>query len=276
MPYTSLTKRKPKMTTFDAPRPAPSREAVRLVSMRKVYGSAANPVIALDGVSLTVPVATFIAVMGPSGSGKTTLLQVSAGLDRPTDGRVFLDGAELTEGSETAVTKFRRQRVGFVFQQFNLLPALTALQNVTLPLRLAGRPVDPLSCAQLLGRLGLGDRLSQRPAELSGGEQQRVAIARALVTNPTAIFADEPTGALDTKSARDVFGLLQEAVRGRGRALLMVTHDPVAAAHADSVVFLADGRIVAGLEHPTVEAVAERLTHLADQDARQDPPAGDA
>jgi putative ABC transport system ATP-binding protein len=263
------------MPPFTAARSVPAAEAVRLVSVRKVYGPAANQVVALDGVSLTVASASFAAVMGPSGSGKTTLLQVAAGLDRPTEGRVFLDGAQLS-GSETAVTRFRRLRVGFVFQQFNLLPALTVLQNVTLPLRLAGRRPDLESCSEILARVGLGDRLDRRPAELSGGERQRVAIARALAINPTAIFADEPTGALDSKSARGVLALLQEAVRDSGQSVLMVTHDPVAAAHADSVLFLADGRIVGHQAYPTATAVAERLTQLSGEDTGRRAEAGGA
>ena len=237
-------------------------EALRLDSVRKVYGTADNPVTALDGVSLTVRPGTFTAVMGPSGSGKSTLLRLAAGLDEPTHGNVFVAGTPMS-GSETQLTKLRRQRVGFVFQQFNLLPALSVLQNVLLPLRLAGRMVDVDAAKGILDRVGLSDRLDHRPAELSGGQQQRVAIARALVMNPTAIFADEPTGALDSKSAADVLALLQEAVRRFGQTVVMVTHDPIAAAHADSVLFLADGRIVGRLEHPTAEAVAERMTHLS-------------
>jgi putative ABC transport system ATP-binding protein len=183
--------------------------------------------------------------MGPSGSGKSTLLQVTAGLDHPTEGRVFVDGTEMTGGSEAALTKFRRRRIGFVFQQLNLLPTLTVLQNVTLPLRLAGRKVDRQRVLDILARVGLTDRLDHRPAELSGGQQQRVAIARALVTNPIAVFADEPTGALDSKSGRDVLELLQEAVREFGQTVVMVTHDPVAASYADSVIQLVDGRVAA-------------------------------
>ena len=249
---------------------------MRLVSVRKVYGTTDNPVTALDGVTLTLPSATFTAVMGPSGSGKSTLLQVAAGLDQPTQGEVFVDGTQMSRDGETALTKFRRQRIGFVFQQFNLLPTLTVLQNVTLPLRLAGRKVDHTYCEEVLERLGLGDRLDHRPAELSGGQQQRVAIARALVTNPTAIFADEPTGALDSKSARDVLALLREAVHSYGQTVAIVTHDPVAAAHADSVLFLADGRIVGQLAHPTAEAVAERMTHLGNDVAQRRVAAGGA
>ena len=238
--------------------------ALRLVSVRKVYGSAGNPVVALDDVSLGVAAGSFTAVMGPSGSGKSTLLQIAAGLDQATRGDVFVDGARMTGASEAALTKFRRRRIGFVFQQFNLLPALTVFENVTLPLRLAGRKVDRRRCLDVLQRVGLGDRLEHRPAELSGGQQQRVAIARALVTEPAAIFADEPTGALDSRSARAILGLLRETVRDLGQTVVMVTHDPVAAAHADSVLFLADGRIAGRLEAPTAEVVAERLTHLGD------------
>jgi putative ABC transport system ATP-binding protein len=255
------------MTIADTQRTA-AAEAVRLVSVRKVYGTTDNPVTALGGVTLTVPSGSFTAVMGPSGSGKSTLLQVAAGLDQPTEGDVFVAGTRLS-GTETELTKLRRQRVGFVFQQFNLVPALSVLQNVLLPLRLAGRKVDAGGAKRILERVGLGDRLEHRPAELSGGQQQRVAIARALVMNPTAIFADEPTGALDSKSASDVLALLQEAVRDFGQTVVMVTHDPIAAAHADSVLFLADGRIVGRLQSPTPEAVAERMTRLADGNVPQ-------
>ncbi|WP_119728023.1 ABC transporter ATP-binding protein [Thermomonospora amylolytica] len=242
-----------------------SAEALRLVSVRKVYGSGDNAVTALAGVSLSLSAGTFTAVMGPSGSGKSTLLQCAAGLDRPTEGQVFVDGTEMTGGGEKALTEFRRERIGFVFQQFNLLPTLTVLQNVTLPLKLAGRRVDRDRAVEILRRVGLGDRLGRLPAELSGGQQQRVAIARALVTSPKVIFGDEPTGALDTRSAREVLALLRGAVHTYGQTVVMVTHDPVAAAHADSVLFLADGQIVGHLANPTAEAVAERLTHLADE-----------
>jgi putative ABC transport system ATP-binding protein len=247
----------------------PAAEALRLEGVRKVYGTSDNPVTALDGVTLSLPGGSFVAVMGPSGSGKSTLLQCAAGLDQPTEGRVYIDGTELTGGSETRVTKFRRQRIGFVFQQFNLLPTLTVLQNVTLPLRLAGRKVDRAYCTAMLERVGLGDRLDHRPPELSGGQQQRVAIARALVTGPRAIFADEPTGALDSTSARGVLELLQASVRDLGQTVIMVTHDPVAASYAESVLFLADGRLAGQLSRPTAEAVAERLTHLGDEVARR-------
>ncbi|MBT2211171.1 ABC transporter ATP-binding protein [Actinomadura sp. NEAU-AAG7] len=253
---------------------APHGEALRLEGVRRVYGAEGNQVTALDGVSVSLPAGSFTAVMGPSGSGKSTLLQCAAGLDRPTGGRVFVDGAELAGDNEAALTRFRRQRIGFVFQQFNLLPTLTVMQNVTLPLKLAGRKVDRRHARAILERVGLGERLDHLPAELSGGQQQRVAIARALVTRPRVVFGDEPTGALDTRSARDVLALLQEAVRVYGQTVVMVTHDPVAASYADSVLFLADGRIVGHQPQPTAEAVAERMTHLADEVERQRAAAG--
>jgi putative ABC transport system ATP-binding protein len=244
---------------------APSAEALRLDDVRKVYGSGANAVTALDGVSLALPRGTFTAVMGPSGSGKSTLLQCAAGLEEPTSGQVLVGGVPLPRrGGEAALTRFRRERVGFVFQHLNLLPALTVEQNVALPLRLAGRPVDGGRVADAVRRVGLGDRLRRRPAELSGGEQQRVAVARALLTEPELLFADEPTGALDTRTAREVLELLRRTVLDRGRTLVMVTHDPVAAAHADTVLFLADGQLVGELPRPTADAVAERMTHLAE------------
>ncbi|GAA1803630.1 ABC transporter ATP-binding protein [Actinomadura chokoriensis] len=255
--------------------PAPAAgEALRLDGVRKVYGAEGNRVVALDGVSLSLPAGSFTAVMGPSGSGKSTLLQCAAGLDRPTEGRVFVDGAELTGGGEAALTRFRRQRIGFVFQQFNLLPTLDVLQNTVLPLKLAGRKVDRAAARAVLERVGLGDRLGHLPAELSGGQQQRVAIARALVTRPRVVFADEPTGALDTRSARDVLHLLRESVRESGQTVVMVTHDPVAASFAGSVLYLADGRIVGLQTAPTAETVAARMTHLADEVERQRATAG--
>ncbi|MCO8270498.1 ABC transporter ATP-binding protein [Actinoplanes sp. TRM 88003] len=236
-----------------------------IVSLESLYKTYDGGVTALDGVTATFPAGSFTAVMGPSGSGKSTLLQCAAGLDRPTGGRVFIDGAELTATSDTAMTKFRRTRVGFVFQDYNLLPALTVEQNVVLPLRLAGRRADRLRVREILDRLGLGDRLGELPERLSGGQRQRVAIARALVAEPAVIFADEPTGALDLRSAREVLTLLRSIVHEHGRTVVMVTHDPVAAAYADSVLFLADGRLAGSLRAPTADAVAERLAHLGDR-----------
>ncbi|MFF0149605.1 putative ABC transport system ATP-binding protein [Amycolatopsis sulphurea] len=231
--------------------------AVRLKAVRKEYGR----VVALDGVDLAFPRGGCTAVMGPSGSGKSTFLHCAAGLDRPTSGSVQLDGEDLEKVSETKLTKLRRDRVGFVFQAFNLLPALTVAQNVELPLRLAGRRIDKRLIGQMLAYVGLSDRRKHLPGELSGGQQQRVAIARALVTRPAVLFADEPTGALDTHTAAEVLALLRNSVRS-GLTVIMVTHDPVAAAHADRVVFLADGRVAGSLIRPTAAAVAERMTHL--------------
>ncbi|MDQ0766195.1 ABC transporter ATP-binding protein [Streptomyces canus] len=242
----------------------PAAEALRLVKVSRTYGTDDSAVTALDGVTLSLDRGTFTAVMGPSGSGKSTLLQCAAGLDRPDSGIVRVDGTELTGGGEAELTRFRRGRVGFVFQQYNLLETLTVAQNTVLPLKLAGRKVDRRRAEEVLTSVGLGDRLGHRPAQLSGGQKQRVAIARALVTDPRVIFADEPTGALDTRSARDVLRLLQEAVRVHGRTVVMVTHDPVAASYADSVVFLADGRLAGRMDAPTPDAVAERLAHLGD------------
>jgi len=236
-------------------------DAVFLESLTKTYD---DTVTALDGVTASFPAGSFTAVMGPSGSGKSTLLQCAAGLDHPTAGRVVIDGTELTATTDTAMTKFRRLRVGFVFQDYNLLPSLTVEQNVVLPLRLAGRRADRRRVGAILAELGLADRRHDLPGKLSGGQRQRVAVARALITEPAVIFADEPTGALDMRSARDVLALLRAAVHDHGRTVVMVTHDPVAAACADSVVFLADGRLAGSLRAPTVDAVAERLAHLGD------------
>ncbi|MEU4823567.1 ABC transporter ATP-binding protein [Actinomadura citrea] len=239
-----------------------STEVVRLESVRKVYGGGRNAVVALDEVSVGLRQGSFTAVMGPSGSGKSTFLQCAAGLDRPTSGSVVLDGVKLASLGENRLTKLRRDRIGFIFQSFNLLPALSVRDNVGLPLRLAGRRPGRAAVQEVLERVGLGGRLHSRPGELSGGQQQRVAIARALITRPAVIFADEPTGALDTTTAREVLVLLREAVEGAGRTVVMVTHDPVAAAHADRVLFLADGRVAGELDRPSVEQVAERMTRL--------------
>jgi putative ABC transport system ATP-binding protein len=236
--------------------------AVRLEAVSKVYGRGAGAVHALRGVSVALPYGTFTAVMGPSGSGTSTLLQTAAGLDRPTGGRTWIGPVDLSKLSQTRLTELRRDRVGFVFQAFNLVPSLTVEQNVTLPLRLAGRRADGRLLAEVLGRVGLTERRRHRPAELSGGQQQRVALARALITRPEVLFADEPTGALDLRTSREVLGLFRELVDTLGQTVVMVTHDPVAASYADSVLFLADGRIVGQLDRPTAEAVAERMTAL--------------
>ncbi|MDG9710367.1 ABC transporter ATP-binding protein [Streptomyces sp. DH10] len=235
-----------------------THDAVRLDSVTRAYGS----VTALDDVTLAFPAGTFTAVMGPSGSGKSTLLQCAAGLDRPTSGSVTVAGTELTGLSERRLTLLRRERVGFVFQAFNLLPALTAEQNVALPLRLAGRRVPKARVRQALQQVGLAERARHRPGQLSGGQQQRVALARALITRPDVLFADEPTGALDTRTGREVLGLLRGMVDREGQTVVMVTHDPVAAAHADRVLFLVDGRVHGELTAPSADAVAARMTRL--------------
>jgi putative ABC transport system ATP-binding protein len=241
---------------------ASAPEALQLVSVGKVYRSGEVQVTALQSVDLSLAPGTFTAIMGPSGSGKSTLLQCASGLDKPTSGKVYVAGDEMRFGNETELTKFRRGRVGFVFQQFNLLPALTVRQNVTLPLRLAGARLDKERFSTVIERVGLVSRLNHKPSELSGGEQQRAAIARALVTWPAILFADEPTGALDARNAREVLVLFEEAVRTFGQTIVMVTHDPTAAASAGSVLFLSDGQIVDEMQRPTATAVAERMTRL--------------
>lgn len=237
-------------------------EAVEMNAVSKVYGKGKSAVAALREVSVTLPKGGFTAVMGPSGSGKSTFLHCAAGLDKPTAGTVRLGGTDLSGMNETKLTELRRERVGFVFQAFNLVPSLTVEQNVTLPLRLARGRTDKAWLNETLERVGLGGRTTHRPAELSGGQQQRVAIARALITKPEVVFGDEPTGALDTMTARDVLTLLRETVDTLGQTVVMVTHDPVAASYADTVLFLADGRIVDSLSAPTATAVAERMTRL--------------
>ncbi|WP_243837750.1 ABC transporter ATP-binding protein [Cumulibacter soli] len=230
--------------------------------LTKTYGTAANAVTALDNVTVSFPGGRFTAVMGPSGSGKSTLLQCASGLDRPSTGVVYVDGRELKQGSEADVTRFRRTRIGFIFQQYNLLPTLSVLQNVVLPMRLAGAKVDRARCIALLKEVGLGGQLDKRPHELSGGQQQRVAIARALASRPSIVVADEPTGALDSTSAAGVLRLLRTAVDEHQQTVVMVTHDPIAAAYADSVIFLADGHIVGTLKKPTAAKVSEQMLQL--------------
>ncbi|MFV2174083.1 ABC transporter ATP-binding protein [Actinomadura sp. LOL_016] len=237
-------------------------DAVAMENVSKVYGKGAGAVAALREVSVSLPQGGFTAVMGPSGSGKSTFLHCAAGLDRPTAGSVRLGGRDLAGMNETGLTELRRDRVGFVFQAFNLVPSLTVEQNVTLPLRLARRRTDRARLAEVLHRVGLADRVGFRPAELSGGQQQRVAIARALITGPDVVFGDEPTGALDTMTAKDVLDMLRDVVDDLGQTVVMVTHDPVAASYADTVLFLADGRIVDSVGAPTAGDVAERMTRL--------------
>jgi len=233
-----------------------------------VYGKGKRAVTALSGIDIGFRKGTFTAVMGPSGSGKSTLLHLAAGLDRPTDGTVVLDGVDLTALREKQLTVLRRDRIGFIFQSFNLLPALTVAQNVTLSLRLAGRRIDKHRLGAVLDSVGLTDLAGRRPSELSGGQQQRVAIARTLITDPAVIFADEPTGALDTRTAAEVLTLLARTVREIGRTVVMVTHDPMAASYSDRVVFLADGSVVGGLDDPTVDEIAQQMVQLGGRGGR--------
>jgi putative ABC transport system ATP-binding protein len=233
--------------------------AARVTDATKVYGSGDTEVRALDGVSVTFPTGRFTAIMGPSGSGKSTLMHCAAGLDTLTSGTAHIGDVELGALSDKQLTLLRRERVGFVFQAFNLVPTLTVQENITLPRDLSGARVDDEWIDALVDVVGLGDRLAHRPSELSGGQQQRVAVARALAGQPDVVFADEPTGNLDSRSGEEVLGLLGTAVRGMGRTVVMVTHDPVAAGHADEVLFLADGRLVDRMEAPTADRVLDRL-----------------
>jgi len=239
------------------------QHGVTLHAVSKMYGSSRGArVSALRDVTIELPAGTFTAIMGPSGSGKSTLLLCAAGLDRPTSGEVRVVGHDLGKLSEDELTVLRRDRIGFVFQSFNLLPALTAELNVALSLRLAGRRPAKGEVRAALESVGLGDRAGHRPAQLSGGQQQRVAIARALISKPEVIFADEPTGALDTASSRQVLALLRGLPGGQGQTIVMVTHDPVAASYADRVVFLTDGRVCGELAGPTPQSVAARMAQL--------------
>jgi len=246
------------------PKSSASASAVALRDVRKVYGRGDRTVVALDGINVGLAVGSFTAVMGPSGSGKSTFLNVAAGLDRPSAGTVTLGDTELADLSERRLTVLRRDRIGFVFQAFNLLPSLTVAQNISLPLRLDGHRPRRSAVREVAARVGLEQRLRHRPSQLSGGQQQRVAIARALVTRPEVVFADEPTGALDTRTGHEVLALLREIVDNDGRTVVMVTHDPSAAAWADRVVLLADGRLAGTLDGPSADEVAERLAHLGD------------
>ena len=237
--------------------------AVRAESLTKIYGTGDVAVRALDGVDVTFPHRRFTAIMGPSGSGKSTLMHLLAGLDTATSGRVFLGQTQLTGLSDKELTKVRRDRVGFVFQSFNLLPMFTAAQNIDLPSRLAGRQADRAWVDLLVDTFGLAERLHHRPHELSGGQQQRVAIARALSTRPEVVFADEPTGNLDSRSSTQVLEFLRRSVRELAQTVVMVTHDPVAAAYADEVVLLADGKIAGTVTEPTAESISAGLEALS-------------
>jgi putative ABC transport system ATP-binding protein len=250
------------MTTTDTA--TGTRTAVRVIDLVKVYGTGDAAVRALDGISVAFGAGRFTAIMGPSGSGKSTLMHCAAGLDTVTSGTVALGATQLTGLPDRALTRLRRDRVGFVFQSFNLLPTLTAEQNIRLPLELAGRRPDPAWFDRLVAVLGIGDRLGHLPSALSGGQQQRVACARALLTRPEVVFADEPTGNLDSRSGAGVLEFLRNCVRELGQTVVMVTHDPNAAAFADRVVLLADGRLVGELIEPTADTVLGAMRHLGD------------
>jgi putative ABC transport system ATP-binding protein len=236
--------------------------AARVVHLTKTYGVGQAQVRALDDVSLDLAAGEFTAVMGPSGSGKSTLMHCCAALDRADSGQVFIGDQELSGLKDKALTRLRRDEIGFVFQSFNLVPTLSAEENILLPLAIAGRRPDPEWYAGVIDTVGLGDRLKHKPNELSGGQQQRVAIARALVSRPRIAFADEPTGNLDSRSGAEVLGLLRRSVDERGQTIVMVTHDPVAAAYTDRVVFLADGKVVDELRRPDREQVLEIMTRM--------------
>ncbi len=251
----------------DVPRPVGAEVAptsvVRAHGLRRTFGEGASAVEALRGVDIAFDRGSFTAIMGPSGSGKSTLLHLLAGLDRPTDGWVEIDGTRLDRLDDRHLTLLRREKVGFVFQAYNLLPVLTAEQNITLPVRIGGHRPDPERLEQLIREMGLGDRRTHRPAELSGGQQQRVAVARALITRPAVVFGDEPTGNLDSVSSREVLRLMRHAVDTLDQTIVMVTHDPSAAAVADSVVFLADGAVTGIRERPTIDEILDELRALA-------------
>jgi len=249
-------------TTLEANAQQGIKVAARAVDAVKVYGQGDAAVRALDGVTVEFPTGRFSAIMGPSGSGKSTLLHCMAGLDRLTEGKVFIGEVDLGSLDEKRLTMLRRDRVGFVFQAYNLVPTLTAAENVTLPLDIAGRKPDETWLAKVIDTVGLRDRLRHRPSELSGGQQQRVAAARALVSRPEIVFADEPTGNLDSRSGAELLSFMRGAVRDYGQTIVMVTHDAGAAGYADRVVFLNDGKVVDEMTEPTAELVLDRMKSL--------------
>ena len=252
------------MTTTSFVAPQRAGVAAAAVNVVKVYGAGDTAVRALDGVTVEFPTSRLTAIMGPSGSGKSTLMHVVAGLDTVTSGHVFVGATDLGGLSDRDLTLLRRDRIGFVFQSFNLVPTLSARENITLPAALAGTAPDRAWLERIIATLGLADRLGHRPSELSGGQQQRVAVGRALASRPDIVFADEPTGNLDSRSGNELLSFLRHAADDLGQTIVMVTHDPVAAAWADDVVFLADGRIVDRLPHPTAERVLDHIKALGD------------
>jgi putative ABC transport system ATP-binding protein len=239
-----------------------ARKAARTVDLTKVYGSGVSEVRALDGVTVAINEGEFTAVMGASGSGKSTLVHCMAALDTPTAGQIFLGDTELSSLNDKQLTRLRRDHIGFVFQSYNLLPTLTAEENILLPLAIAGREPDPAWFRTVIDAVGLRDRLSHRPDEMSGGQQQRVACARALVGRPSIVFADEPTGNLDSIASAEILDFLRRSVREFDQTVVMVTHDPVAASYTDRVIFLADGLVVADLRSPTAESVLTQMASL--------------
>jgi len=241
----------------DAPLPA-----ARAVGATKAYGKGESTIRALDGIDAEFTAGQFTAIMGPSGSGKSTLMHALAGLDDLTEGKVYIGDVDVTSLNDRKLTRLRRDRLGFIFQAFNLVPTLSALENITLPMDLAGRKPDRAWLDEVIATVGLQDRLEHRPSELSGGQQQRVAVARALAGRPQIVFADEPTGNLDSRTGAEILAFMRLAVRELGQTIVMVTHDPVAASYADRVVFLADGRIVDELHQPTPESVLDRMKSL--------------
>ena len=252
------------MTATALHEPATRTAAARVVHGTKVYGSGDTAVRALDDVSVAFEPERFTAIMGPSGSGKSTLMHCVAGLDTLTKGQVYIGDVELGALSDRELTRLRRERIGFVFQSYNLVPTLTAAENINLPLALGGRQGDREWVDSVVATVGLQDRLSHRPSELSGGQQQRVAVARALASRPHIIFADEPTGNLDSRSGSDVLQFLRRAVTELGQTIVMVTHDPVAASYADRIVFLVDGQIVDEMVEPTAERVLDRMKRFGE------------
>jgi putative ABC transport system ATP-binding protein len=242
---------------------APTEAVVRGHGLVKQFGTGSSVVAALRGVDVAFAPGTFTAIMGPSGSGKSTLMHILAGLDRPTEGWVEIAGTRLDQLDDRELTLLRRRQIGFVFQSYNLLPVLNAEENITLPLRIGGTPVDREWLETLIAAVGLGDRRTHRPSELSGGQQQRVAVARALVTRPAVVFGDEPTGNLDSVSSREILELMRRAVDEFGQTIVMVTHDPSAATFADRVMFLADGRVAGTEERPTIDAILDHLRSAA-------------
>ena len=244
----------PSTTTLDA--------AARCVDLSKIYGKGESEVRALDGVTISFPKGKFTAIMGPSGSGKSTLMHCCAGLDEATSGQVFVGDIEITTLAERALTQLRRDRLGFIFQAYNLVPTLNAIENITLPMMLAGRKGVQAWIDEVVSTVGLANRLKHRPSELSGGQQQRVAVARALASRPDIIFADEPTGNLDSKTGAEILSFMKRAATDMGQTIVMVTHDPIAASYTDAVLFLADGKLDGEMNEPTAQRVLDRMRGL--------------